>query len=150
MSERRPPATEDELIRAFTDLFDAVEPETPEEIQTTLRDTGYDPDSVAARMQAIVARAIENSPLNWRNRAQEELESEKARLETMASPQPHNRADIINSIKQLLTGLLHPQFELATHFRNFDRATDEDLVSLLADFEYLVAQQHEQSEERES
>src|SRR2546428_2956461 len=102
MSERRPPTTEEELIRAFTDIFNAVEPETPEEIQTTLRDAGYDPDNVAARMQAIAARAIKNSPLNWRNRAQVELESEKARLETIPSSQPGNRADIVNSIKQLL------------------------------------------------
>ena len=143
MNERRPPTTEDELIHAFTDLFNAVEPETPEEIQTTLRDAGYDPDSVAARMQAIAARAIENSPLNWRKRAQVELESEKARLEIIPSAQPGNRADIINFIKQLLTGLSGQQFEHAAHFRNFDQATDEDLASLLADLEYLVARQRE-------
>ena len=75
MSERRLPTTEDELMRAFTDLFNGVEPETPEEIHTTLRDAGYDPESVAARMQAIAARAIEHSSFNWRNRAHEELES---------------------------------------------------------------------------
>lgn len=150
MSERRPPTTEDELIHAFTDLFNAVEPETPEEIHTTLRDAGYDPDSVAARMQAIAARAIENSPLNWRNRAQRELEAEKTRLETITSPQPRNRAGIIDAIKQLLIGLSGQQFELAAHFRNFDQATDEDLASLLAELEYLAAQQHQQLEERES
>ena len=147
MSERRPPTTEDELIRAFTDLFEALEPETSEEIHTTLRDAGYDPNSVAARMQAIAARAIENSPLNWRNRAQKEFESEKTRLETTASSEPRNRAGIIDAIKQLLVGGAGQQFELAAHFRNFDQATDEDLASLLADLEYLVAQQRQQPEE---
>lgn len=150
MNERRPPTTEDELIRAFADLFDAVESETPEEIQTTLRDAGYDPDDVAARMQAIAARAIENSPFNWRNRAQRELETEKTQLETRISSTPRNRTGIIDAIKQLLAGLPGQQFELVAHFRNFDQATDEDLASLLADFEYLVSQQRKQSEETEN
>ena len=150
MSERRPPATEDELIHAFISLFNAVEPETPEEIQTTLRDAGYDPDSVAARMQTIAARALENSPLNWRNRAQRELEAEKTQIETITSSQPSNRAGIIDAIKQLLAGLSGQQLGLAAHFRNFDHATDEDLASLLADLEYLVAQQRKQPEETES
>ena len=150
MNERRPPTTEDELIHSFADLFDAVEPETPEEIQTTLKDAGYDPDGVAARMQAIAARAIENSPFNWRKRAQRELETEKTRLETRTSSTPRNRAGIVDAIKQLLAGLSGQQFELAAHFRNFDQATDEDLSSLLADLEYLVSQQREPSEETEN
>jgi hypothetical protein len=101
-------------------------------------------------MHAIAARAIENSPLNWRNRAREELEAEKTRRTTMTSPPPRNRGDIITAITRLLPGLPQGQVTLAAHFRNLDQATDEDLASLLADLEYLVAQQREQSEERES
>jgi hypothetical protein len=101
-------------------------------------------------MQTIAARAIENSPFNWRNRAQRELATEKNRLETRTSSTPRHRAGIIDAIKQLLTGLSGQQFELAAHFRNFDQATDEDLASLLADLEYLVSQQREPSEETEN
>jgi hypothetical protein len=32
MDKRQPPATEEELVHAYADLFNEVEPETPEEI----------------------------------------------------------------------------------------------------------------------
>ena len=40
MTERRPPATEDELVRAFADVFNELAPETPEDIQAALRAAG--------------------------------------------------------------------------------------------------------------
>lgn len=142
MDERRPPVTEEELVRAFANLFNEVEPETPEEINATLRDAGYDPDTVAARMKAVAERAIMDSPLNWRNRAKQELEEERHRRGVAESSAPQSRKDIINAIRRLLTQIHGNQVELATHFRNFDQATNDDLVSLLGDLEYLAAQQH--------
>ena len=74
MDKRHPPATEEELVHANADLFNEVEPETPEEIDAVLREGGHDPDSIAARMKSIAECALARSPLNWRNRAQLGLE----------------------------------------------------------------------------
>ena len=51
--------TSEDLVRAFADLFDEVEPETPEEVDVALREAGYDPDQVAARMKAVAQEALE-------------------------------------------------------------------------------------------
>jgi len=57
--------TERDLVSAFADLFDQVQPTTPEEIDRTLRSEGYDPDQVAKRIAAVASQAATRSPLNW-------------------------------------------------------------------------------------
>jgi hypothetical protein len=61
MNTHRPPATEEELVHVFADLFDEVGPETPEEIDATLREEGHDPDTIAARMTSAAERALARS-----------------------------------------------------------------------------------------
>jgi hypothetical protein len=139
MNKRQPPATEEELVHAFADLFDEVGPETPEEIDAALREGGHDPDTVAARMKSIAERALARSPLNWRNRAQQELEAERSRLDNVTPILRRGRGEIIAAIQQLLSRLQAHQLAPAHAYRNFDQATDEDLTSLLAELEYLVA-----------
>ena len=41
--------TSAELVRAFANLFDEIEPETPEEIDQVLREAGYDPDAIGKK-----------------------------------------------------------------------------------------------------
>ena len=64
MNKRRSPATEEELVHAFADLFDEVGLDTPEEIDAALREGGHDPDTIAARMKSVAERALARSPLN--------------------------------------------------------------------------------------
>ncbi len=144
MKKRRPIETGEDLVHAFADLFDEVEPETPEEIDAALREAGYDPDNVGARMKAVAERALADSPLNWRNRAQQELEDERTRIARVAPTPLRSRADIISAIEQLLA-----QFgdQMGYAYRNLESETDEDLGNLLADLEYLAFQQRRQSEE---
>ena len=58
----QPPKTDQELVQVFADLFDVIEPETPEEIDAVLLAEGYDPDEVGLRMQAFAEQALANSP----------------------------------------------------------------------------------------
>jgi len=141
---RRSIETGEDLVRAFADLFDEIEPETPEEIDAVLREAGYDPDEVGTRMKAVAERALADSPLNWRKRAQRKLEAERARIAGSAKTSLHNREDIIRAIEQLVT-----QFggQMAYAYRNLESETDEDLASLLSELEYLASQQHSRSEE---
>ena len=148
MNKRQPPATEEELVHAFADLFNEVEPDTPEEIDAVLREGGHDPDTIAARMKSIAERALARSPLNWRNRAQQELEAEKSKLDNVTPIVRRGRGEMITAIQQLLSRLHAHQLAPAHAYRNFDQATDDDLASLLAELEYLVAGKpaHEEEE----
>lgn len=148
MNKRQPPATEEELVHAFADLFNEVEPETPEEIDAVLREGGHDPDTIAARMKSIAERALARSPLNWRNRAQREVEAERSKLDKVTPIVRRGRGEMITAIQQLLSRLQAHQLAPAHAYRNFDQATDEDLASLLAELEYLVAGKpaHEEEE----
>ncbi len=50
--------TAKEMVLAFADLFDEIEPSTPEEIDAELREAGFDPEEVAARILAAVEKAL--------------------------------------------------------------------------------------------
>ena len=46
------------LVGAFGDLFDEVQPRTRDEIDEILRDEGYDPDELGARLGDAVKAAM--------------------------------------------------------------------------------------------
>jgi hypothetical protein len=144
MTKPKTPMTSEDLVRVFADLFDEVEPETPEEVDDVLREAGHDPDVVAARMRAVAEQALAASPLNWRNRAQEELTNERAQFERSKSESPRSRADTVKAIQQLLTQIGGQAKQAHAYFRNFESATDEDLMTLLSELEYLASQRHKQ------
>ncbi len=144
MKERKPPRTDEELIQILADLFDEVEPEGPEEIDEALREFGYDPEALATRMRQVAEQAMKKSPLNWRNQAAM-LETERARLAVHAPKIRANREDMLASIGQLFARLDESQAQ-AVAYRNLENASDEDLASLLAELEYLVASQGRRSE----
>lgn len=147
MKRQRSVETSEDLVRAFADLFDEVRPETPEEIDAVLRETGLDPDAVGARMKAAAEQALADSLLNWRNRGQRELASERARFERTVPTAPRSRADIMGAIQQLLAELGGRAKPVYAHFRNLESATEEDLASLLSELEYLASRQRRPGEE---
>lgn len=143
MKKRKSIETSEGLVRAFADLFDEVEPATPEEIDAVLREAGYDPDEIGVRMKAATEKALTESPLNWRNRASKELENERTRIGHVRTTLPGNRAGIIEAIKWLIE---QGGNQVAYAYRNLEAMTDEDLVSLLSDLEYLASQKRVQDE----
>lgn len=144
MSKRRPPETyeDEDLVRVFADLFDEIEPQTPEDVDTVLREAGYDPDKIGARIQTLAEQALANSPLNWRKRAPEELAQARAQLDDFVSTTPRSRSEIIAALRQIIAQLGAKKSKLAAaYFRNLEQATDDDLASLLVELEYLSADQ---------
>lgn len=140
MPNRKPPATDQDLIRAITDSFNEVEPDSPEEVDAILQEAGFDPDKVGSEIKAVAERALKESPLNWRERAQE-MEDAKVRLTAFTLAIPTSRSDIINAIKELVAKLGSGKSELAmAQYRNFENASDEDLASLLRQLQYLSTQ----------
>lgn len=128
--------TSEDLVRAFAELFDELEPETPEEIASVLRDADKEPDEVGARMKAAAEQALAESPLNWRIRAQTELETERDRIAKRAAPALYSRVEIIAAIRRLIA---QSGAQMTYAHRHFESETDEDIASLLADLEYLAS-----------
>ena len=141
MTERRSMGTYEELTRVLADLFDEVGPDTPEEVDAVLVEAGYDPDEVGRQMQAIAEQAMANSPVNWRNRAQQELAAERARYERTASTPSGSREDMISGIRHLISQMGQRPSQVFAYHRNLEDMSDEDLASLLSDLEYLSSQQ---------
>ena len=143
MRKRQPPTDNEELLDALADLFDEVEPSTPEEVDKVLREAGHDPDKVATKMKAMAERALAQSPLNWRNTARREMDEERARLDGFKPDLPESRTDLITAIRKLLASLQIDQGRLAAaHHRNFEEVTDEDLASLFVELSYLARHPH--------
>ena len=143
MRKRQPPTNNEELLDALADLFDAVEPSAPEEVDEVLREAGHDPDEVAMKMKAIAERALAKSPMNWRNVARRETDEERARLDGFKPELPGSRTDLITAIRKLLASLQIDQRRLAAaHHRNFEEVTDEDLASLFVELSYLARHPH--------
>lgn len=139
MDKRKAPATNKDLLRALTELLNEPEPGSPEEIDTVLREAGYDPDQIAAKIKAAAERGLQESPLNWRNRTQE-LDAAKNRLDMFASNVNRSRQELLSAIEAALNTLATKNPAVATvHHRNFENATNEDLASLLAELYYLTA-----------
>jgi hypothetical protein len=144
MTVRRPPQTDDELVRVFDYLFDQTEPQTSEEVDAVLRDAGYDPDKLAARIHDLAQRALAESPLNWRNRARGQYEEALAQLRRYLSTARGDRTEILGAIDQVLAQLpLWQRESLTAHFRTLDQATDADLATLLGELEYLSTKKSE-------
>jgi hypothetical protein len=53
------------FIDALADLFDEIELETPEEIDTVLREAGYEPDEVGRRMAAAAQKALNKTKVKY-------------------------------------------------------------------------------------
>lgn len=142
MAKRKPARTNKDVVDAFTRLFNEIEPETEEEIDTILREAGLDPDELASRMQVFAEKALVESPLNWRNQV-DQLHEEQSRLARLSSSLPLSRQEIIAAIQSLLARIPGDQSARAfAHYRNLEQTTDEDLSSLLDELRYLDAQQH--------
>ncbi len=141
MTEQTSPQSERDLVDALVDLFNEVEPDTSEEIDAVLHEAGHDPEEVTSRIKAAVERALTDSPLNWRNKARNEIEEERTRLTTFTPSVSGDRVTLLESIQRLLASLQTRNGTLAAAYhRNLEEATNEDLAGLLAELEYLAAQ----------
>lgn len=136
--------TVEDFVHAFNEFLDEEDLLTPDEIDTELCEAGLDPEKVGARMKAVAEHALASSPWNWRKRAMEELEQERARIAGATRPVPRNRADIIGAIRELIA---QTGSQPAYAHRNLEAQTDEDLADLLAELEYLASRQRRRSKE---
>ena len=105
MSELKSPQNEEELLKAIIDLLSDVEAEADEDIDEELRELGYNPEEIAARMKRAADRALAQSPLNWRNQAESEMERERRRLAGFIQSVVRSRKELIDAITALTNRL---------------------------------------------
>jgi len=55
---RRSIETSEDLVNVLTAFLEEDDPETPEEIDAALREAGYDPEEIGAKMKTVAERAL--------------------------------------------------------------------------------------------
>jgi hypothetical protein len=143
--KRKPIQTSEELVRAFADLFDEVDPDAPEDVDEMLRVTGHDPDEVAAKMKATAEQAFADAMQHWQQQTMDKLEEERAQLARFESTSDLGRTDIIRAIRNLSA---HFGGQVVLAHRNLEGETDESLASLLRHLQYLASQQGNEEEDQ--
>ena len=145
MKNNRHIETEEQLLQVLEEFFcDATENESIENVESQLRDLGYDIAKLEKKGRDIANLHIVNSPLNWRNRAKNEIEIAKASLDKAKSHEDKelDRKSVIDKIQMILLGLGNKNSNLVpAHFRNFETASDNDLISILKQLRYLTSDQ---------
>jgi len=137
--------TEEQLIQVLEEFFcDVTEEESIENVESELRDLGYDLTKLEKKGRDIAKLHIANSPLNWRNKSKKEIELAKANLDKarIHEDQELDRKSIIDEIQMILLSLGNKNSNFVpAHFRNFETASDNDLSSMLEQLKYLTSDQ---------
>lgn len=134
----RKPETDQDLIDALVESFQHDEGEwTSDEVDQELRAAGLDPEAVGANVASLAEGARRSSAQQWKQRAHEERLTALDQLaERSAKRVPMNRAETMLAIRELTTR--SPELQAQAHFRNFEHASDEDLLDLLDDLRFLA------------
>ncbi len=143
--------TEEKLLQILEEFFcDVTEDESIENVESELRDLGYDLAKLEKKGREIANFHIINSPLNWRNKAKKEIEVARTELEKARFSEDQNldRQSLINEIRKILnsSGQKNSEF-VPAHFRNFEAASEGDLLSTLNQLRYLNSDRRNQEEE---
>lgn len=147
MSQNNTPETYRELLRLLIEFITEPEDETPEEADAYLRDSGYDPDALVTRMQQRMKKALDTSPLNWRNQT-ESIQEERNRLTRLTDALSGNVDQLRAEINTLLRS---SSAQLALHHRNLnvDDMSETDLAQLVAELRFQLSEQQKSSDENE-
>lgn len=132
-----PNKKEQELLDAIIEMLVDTEPETAAELDAELRNMGFDPEALTSKIEAVVEEVWATSPHNWRFQERKKIEGERKRYEQSKLSQD---SSVVNK-RQRLQGLLsqhRPQFAAAHRNLNLDEVSDEDVASLLHQYEYLT------------
>lgn len=150
MNKKRQIETEQDLVDALEEFaYDVGEDETLNDVDEELKTLGYDPHAVKIRYQELASQAIASSPLDWRNRAGNEIAKAREKLGLMSNPELRalDKPSLVESIRQTLKRLGYSDPSLVpAQYRNFEQATESDLASLLQHLEYLLSSSNHKEE----
>ncbi len=150
MNKKRQIETEQDLVNALEEfVYDVGEDEAIDDVDSELQALGYDPHSVQFKFEELASRVLAASPLDWRNRAGNEILMARKelgvvdKLELRALDKP----SLMESIRQTLQRLGYSDPSLVpAQYRNFEQATENDLISLLQQLQYLLSSSNHKEE----
>lgn len=141
MDKKHPIETEQDLINALEEFaYDVTENESIKDIDEELKSLGYDPGLIGRKFQSIASQALAASPLDWRNRASIDVAKarEKLGLFSRHDTELLDKPSLIEAIQLALKSLGYTEPTLMpAQYRNFEKATENDLVSILQQLNYL-------------
>jgi hypothetical protein len=100
-------------------------------LKSELRDEGIDVDRLVKRVSTIANRHIAVHRLDWAHRERESLLVRLHSLKDQFAAGVLKRVDVLTRLQQ--------EPSLATYYREFEKATDDDLSSMLEDLDMLRA-----------
>lgn len=150
MNRKRSIETEHDLINALEDFaYDVTEDATINDVDEELKALGYDPGKVGLKFREMASQALAASPLDWRNRARVEVAKAREKLGHLTNPdlKTLDKQSLMESIKLALgkLGFSEPSL-MPVQYRNFEQATESDLISLLQHLEYLLSSSNHKDE----
>ncbi len=134
MGAEKEPKTPSEFLDRLGEFLMERPEESVEDLRARLRDEGVDPDQAVARVRQLVDEKLKESRLAWRQKARQERSGLAEGLAGVHSFAQWTREQMLARAREIMAGTRGAQPAYA-HFRNFERMTDEDLRSLLEDFE---------------
>lgn len=130
--------TEADILRSVADQFDQILDTDMEEVDATLRASGYDPDAVGKRMQAAAQQALAESPLNWRTQ-QAEIAQRRAALESVVLTVRATRDQLLQMVASLAEEVQRRHgAQPVAHFRNLEEVADEDLIDIVDQLRFML------------
>ena len=128
-------AENDTLARIIAGI--ETTPQTIDEVKTSLKDRGYNPDSDLASFKCQLARML--TRYTWREEAIAKQNAFIAKSAAMCSWATRKAEDIDAAFQKLLSGGFgkEPQAKIAMAFRNLETITREDKAAILDGLELL-------------
>lgn len=134
--------TDEEIVAAFERLFDeSLVPNSTQEAQEIIRNAGINPSAFLENMNSLTERILAESPHNWRNQKDDEIEEARTSLSRINIPKGLSKQQLLDSIDSLLkkfpTGL--PRSLQLAH-RNATEQSQDDLAYLYQEILHQLAE----------
>jgi len=138
MNDNKSKRTDVVIASEFDRLFDEIpEPNSEEEIRTFLEEANYDVEKLKTTGAIFVRDLIAS---NWRFANIQDMHDIAKEINAVPLRKEWNRDQITSAIKKITTALGTTGTQPALAFRNLDRLSDSDLLTILQELEYTARQ----------
>ncbi len=138
MNDNKSKRTDVDIASEFDRLFDEIpEPNTEEEIRAFLEEANYDIEKLKTAGAIFVRDLIAS---NWRFANIQDMHDVAEEINAVPLRKGWNRDQITSAIKKITIALGTTGTQPALAFRNLDRLSDSDLITILQELEYTARQ----------
>jgi hypothetical protein len=137
MNDNKSKRTDIDIASEFDRLFDEIpEPKTEEEIRAFLEEADYDVEKLKTAGAVFVRDLIAS---NWRFANIQDMRDAAEEINAVPSRKGWNRDQITTAINKITTALSATGTQPVLAFRNLDKLSDSDLITILQELEYTAS-----------